>query len=145
MCVIETNKNPSVQTAHLFWKSMGVKSLLPSQLYLHGGGQFSSNVLLAFVQNKHILEYILIFLEQWFKTSIIEMILFFILCLGLFAQRGWTTSSWTGRRGAPWSQEEMMMVKAKLVQVLLAHDGGVDDNGNDIVNGGVGGNVDDEG
>ena len=34
MCVIETNKHPSVQTAHLFWKSMGVnKSLLPSQFY----------------------------------------------------------------------------------------------------------------
>ena len=38
-----------------------------------------------------------------------------------------------------------MMVKAKLVQVFLAHDGGVDDNGNGIVNGGVDGNVDDVG
>ena len=37
------------------------------------------------------------------------------------------------------------MVKAKLVQVFLAHDGGVDENGNDIVNGGVDGNVDDVG
>ena len=126
--VCETNKNPSVQAAHLFWKSMGVKSLLPSQSYSYGGAQFSLNVRLAFVQNIHILEYILIFLEQWFKTSINEMILSFLLCLGLFAHRGWTTSSWTGGRGAPWSQEEMMMVKAKLVQVFLAHDGGVDDN-----------------
>ena len=38
-----------------------------------------------------------------------------------------------------------MMVKAKLVQVLLAHDGGVDDNVDYIVNGGVDGNVDDVG
>ena len=33
------------------------------------------------------------------------------------------------------------MVKAKLVQVFLAHDGDVNDNGNDIANGGVHGNV----
>ena len=38
-----------------------------------------------------------------------------------------------------------MMVKAKLVQVFLAHDGGVDDNVDYIVNGGVDGNVDDIG
>ena len=124
---------------------MGVKSLLPSQLYSYGGGKFSSNVLLAFVQNKHILEYILIFLEQWFKTSINEMILSFLLCLVFAVHRGWTTSSWTGRRGAPWSQEEMMMVKAKLVQVLLADDDGVEDNVDYIINGGVDGNVDDVG
>ena len=37
------------------------------------------------------------------------------------------------------------MVKAKLVQVFLAHDGDVDDVGNGIVNGGVDGNVDEVG
>ena len=47
------------------------------------------------------------------------MNLVFFLCLG-FTQLGWVKPSWTGERGAPWSQEEILMVKAKLVQVFLS-------------------------
>ena len=47
------------------------------------------------------------------------MILVFLLSLG-FAQLGWSEASWSGKRGAPWSQEEILMVKAKLVQVFLS-------------------------
>ena len=42
------------------------------------------------------------------------MILVFLLCLG------GAKASWTGKRGEPWSQEEILMVKAKLVQVFLS-------------------------
>ena len=47
------------------------------------------------------------------------MILVFLLCFG-FGQLRWSDASWTGKRGAPWSQEEILMVKAKLVQVFLS-------------------------
>ena len=47
------------------------------------------------------------------------MILVLLLCLGS-CQLGLAKPSWTGKGGAPWSQEEILMVKAKLVQVFLS-------------------------